>query len=285
MASLSVAEAIDKIREYVADQKTIVVNAVDELAASVLSDSAASWGTYLYSSTATGRVGEVFATQHMPLVSGAIVKLNAGRWNYSYGGEYTYPYSALTGSPRTFKISYYNGLFIIPSGAQPIASGERVRLTYSWEESQEYVYSDTVLMRYIPDGYSYVSERYSPTYSVAGYGDTLTFTPLPSGVEAFLLCLATSYLIRKSIFEKEISEAIAVKDGDTSFDTTKKLAHRGKGLEDVRKDIDAIASDLAIGDLDGAGVRIDVYSTKDWNPDAIGGDQEILWSRWGGVGA
>jgi hypothetical protein len=289
LASFEVADIVDQVRAYIADQKTLEINAVDEVPATVLDDTPANWGINLYEATSTGSDFEVFATQNMPLVSGSTVKLKGGRWNYSLGGDYVYPYIPLTGSPRQFQISYYTGLFIIPSGAQRIASGAKVTLTYSWEESQEYRYSDEEVQKWIPEGYSYIKEKYPTPYTVSGRGKIMNFVPLPSGMDATLLSFATSYVMRRALYEQELSEAISVRDGDTAFDTTKKLAHRGKSLEAVKEDLDNIIDDLVIGDLNSAGIRIDTYSTKDWYPNTgIGSEQEIThiegetgYSSWG----
>lgn len=276
MASFTVDDIVDQVRAYIADQKTLAVNVVDEAPELVLDDDPSNWGQYLYVDTATGKQGEVFATKHMPLISGCDVKLKGGRWNYEYGGEYVWPYAALTGSPRQFKISYYTGLFIVPSGATTIASGAKVSLTYSWEESQEYRYSDTEVKKWIPEGYSYIKEKYETSIVLSGRGATLSVSTITNDLEATLLSFATSYFMRRSLFEEEMSQAISVKDGDVAFDTTKKLAHRGRSLDAVKKDLDQIIDDIVVGNLIGAGQRIDTYSTKDWYPTTgIGYDQEI----------
>jgi hypothetical protein len=71
--------------------------------------------------------------------------------------------------------------------------------------------------------------------------------------------------MRRRLQEEGIQDGIFIKDGDTAFDTTKTLVHRGKQLDQVKTDIDAIIMDIKMGELSVAGYRIDSYSTQDSN--------------------
>jgi hypothetical protein len=180
-----------------------------------------------------------------------------------------------TGQGRVFQKDYYRGVIIIPSGATPIVSGEKVKMTYSWWEDREYRFTDTEVKTWVPDGDSYIREKVALPYNLTGTGDGLAFSVVPSGIYFSMLALSTSYFIRRRLEEEGFQDGIFVRDGDTAFDTTKTLVHRGRTLKEVKSDLDSIIMDVKMADLLTAGIKLDTYSTRDraW-PGGVGSDQE-----------
>ena len=270
---MSIDELVEQIRQHINDYKFTPAPVVNELPGEGKDEPHPLDGNNQWNSFSTGVVHEEFLSKNMPLVSGAKALLRGGRWAYVFGGEWPDNYSHGNHSGKEFLIDYYQGLFLIPSGATPIPSGEKVLLSYSWWEDREYRFSDNEVNNWMIDGDSYLRERLSLPYNITGRGAGLTFDTVPSGVHFSLLALTTSYFLRRRLQEEGIQDGIFIKDGDTSFDTTKTLVHRGKQLTDVKKDIDAIIMDLRMGELATAGQRIDSYSTRDPN-DASAYDME-----------
>jgi len=267
---LSIDDLVEQIRFHINDYKFAPAPVVDEIPGEGKAAPHASanyWNNY-----ATGVQHEEFLTKNMPLVSGSKALLKGGRWTYDFAGQFPDNYGSHSG--REFLIDYYRGIFLVPSGATPIVSGEKVKLTYSFWEDQEYRFSDNEVKSWLVDGDSYLRERITLPYTITGRGAGITFDVVPSGVLFSLLALTTSYFMRRRLQEEGIQDGIFIKDGDTSFDTTKTLVHRGRQLSDVKKDIDAIIMDVKMGELANAGYRIDTYSTRDPN-DASSYDMEI----------
>jgi hypothetical protein len=268
---VTVNDIVEVIRFQIADYKQRQINAVDEVPAVV-----SSWGKL-----GSGSGYEEFLTANMPLVSGCDAQLKSSRWLYSKGGQFPNDYD-VGGDERVFYLDYNRGVFVVPSGASPTISGEKVTLTYSWLQNQEYTHTDTEIKKWIPVGDSYLRKKVPLSYTIDGSGDNLVFSVVPSGLSAHLLALATSYFIRKKKEEEEIDYGVFIKDRDITIDSVKKLAHRGKSLEQVKEDLESIVDDVLNGELESAGHRIDTYSTRDVNyPLGIGSDQEYLYYEGG----
>lgn len=258
---MTIAELVDQVRLHINDTKLIAVQVVNELPGEGKNTPHASinkWNAF-----STGVNHEEFLTRQMPLVSGTKALLRGGRWAYDFAGQFPDNYTQLSG--KKFLIDYYRGVFIVASGATPIPSGEKVQLTYSHWEDREFRFSDDEVKSWVTDGDSYLRERIELPYQISGRGSTLAFSTVPSGIHFSLLALTTSYFMRRRLQEEGIQDGIFIRDGDTAFDTTKTLVHRGKQLDQVKGDIDAIIMDVKMGELSTAGFRIDSYSTKDYN--------------------
>lgn len=269
---MDINDLVKQIRFHVNDYTVLSSNIVDELPATGKlnpHDSINYWN-----SAATGIDYEEFLTKGMPLVSGNKMLIRGGRWAYTDKGEWPGD-TDYTGEGRVFLKDYARGMIIVPSGATPIVSGEKVKMTYSWWEDQEYRFSDTEIKTWIPDGDSYIREKVALPYKLESTGNNLAFSVFPSGLYFSLLALSTSYFIRRRLEEEGFQDGIFVKDGDTAFDTTKTLVHRGKTLKEVKGDIDSIIMDVKMADLITAGIKLDTYSTRDRNwPGGVGSDQE-----------
>ena len=256
---------VEAIRSYINDYKMKASAVVDESPGEGKDAPFASvnkWNTF-----ATGIDHEEFLTQNMPLVSGGKARLKGGRWAYDFAGEFPDDYVGFGHTDKKeFLIDYYRGVFVVPSGAVPVVSGEKVLLSYSWWEDIEYRFSDNETRNWIVEGDSYLRKRLALPYTIEGRGSGLTFDPLvPSGVYFSLLALTTSYFMRRRLQEEGLQDGIFIRDGDTAFDTTKTLVHRGRQLDQVKRDIDAIVVNIQLEELDAAGIRIDSYSTRDPN--------------------
>lgn len=268
------ANLIEQVRFQINDQTSIQINAVEEKPSTGKLTPQASADFWL--ETATGTDGEEFISQHMPLISGSTGVLRGGRWSYRHLGQFPNDYDAST--TREFLIDYNKGAFVIPSGAPALTSGDKVKLSYSWSQEQEYRFPDTELDKWVTVGDHYIRDKLALSYTISGYGPNLTMHPVPSGVEFSLLVLSTSYFLRRRLEEEQLQDGIFVKEGETAFDTTKTLVHRGRSLKQVKDDLDDIIKDVILKDLESAGQKIDIYSTKDndW-PGGIGSDQELLF--------
>jgi hypothetical protein len=272
---LTVEAIIEDIRFQINDYKTVQANVVGETPAT--GKAAPQDTTYHWLETATGKNHEEFLTKNMPVTSGCSVVLRTGRWQYSFGG--TFPDDYADNGTREFFMDWNRGIFIIPSGAIPTISGDKVKLSYSWDEEQEYRFPDLEVKKWIPVGDSYMRQKITLPYSIEGRGNTLSLDPVPSGIYSAVLTLATSYFMRKRLEEEGLQDGIFVRDGDIAFDTTKTLVHRGKSLKEVKLDLNSIIDDIQMGDLGSAGTKIDIYSTRDWGyPTGIGSDQEIYYA-------
>jgi hypothetical protein len=259
---LSIDELIEQIRAHINDYQFVPSPIVDELpgeAKDTPHGAANQWNSF-----STGLDHEEFLTRNMPLVSGAKTVLRGGRWAYDFVGQYPDNYTGAH-SGKQFLVDYYRGLFMIPSGATPVPSGEKMALSYSWWEDREYRFSDNEVRNWVTDGDSFLRQRITLPYTITGRGAGLSFDTVPSGIYFSLLALTTSYFMRRRLQEEGIQDGIFIKDGDTAFDTTKTLVHRGKQLDQVKTDIDAIIMDIKMGELSVAGYRIDSYSTQDSN--------------------
>jgi hypothetical protein len=282
---VSVDNLVDQIRQHIADYKYVPTAIVDELPGE--GKNAPHATVNLWNTFATGTPHEEFLTKNMPLVSGGKVVLKGGRWSYDFAGQYPDDYQDVAGhsGKREFLVDYYRGILIVPSGATPVVSGEKVLMNYSWWEDREYRFSDSETKNWVLDGDTYLRERITLPYTIEGRGDALSFSPLvPSGIWFSLLALSTSYFMRRRLQEEGIQDGIFVKDGDTSFDTTKTLVHRGRQLDQVKKDLESIIMDIKMGELAGAGIKIDTYSTKDWAlPSAYDMETNVpQWPLFGG---
>ena len=262
---MSIDDLVNQIRAHINDYKFAPTAVVDEVPGEGKNSPHVSYNKW--NSFSTGVNHEAFLTKHMPLVSGGKVVLKGGRWTYDNGGEYpnSYAGSSAYTNKKIFLIDYYRGMFIVPSGATPVPSGEKVLLTYPWWEDKEYRFSDDEVRSWIADGDSYIRQRISVPWTILGLGAGLSLDPVPSGIYFSLLALSTSYFMRRRLQEEGVQDGIFIKDGDTTFDTTRTLVHRGRQLEEVKKDIDAILLDIKMGELASAGARIDSYSTYDYN--------------------
>lgn len=257
------SDLISQVRNHLADYTVLQVNVSEEIPVASKPQSLPHVSYNYWNQSATGKNYEEFLTKKTPLVSGSKVMLKGGRWNYDYKGEWpgTGSYTAYSSTGRSFLIDYYRGIFTIPSGAIPIASGDKVLLTYSYWEDQEYTFSDNEIISWTLDGDKFLRGKVSLPWVISGNGQWITMTPFPSGGWLSLLALSTSYFMRLRLQEEGVRDGIYIKTGTTAFDTTKTLAHRGKSLEQVKKDLDDIVTSVLMGDLSSAGARIDTYST------------------------
>jgi hypothetical protein len=271
----TLADLVEQVRFHINDYSSVQVNAVEEAPATgrlLPLDSTNYWNE-----TATGKDYEEFLTQRMPLSSGSTALFRGARWNYTSAGQFPNDYAE--SGKREFFVDYNRGLFVIPSGAPPVDSGGKIKLSYSWLEEQEYRFPDTEIKKWIVEGDSYVQKRLTMGYDLTGRGDNLSITPMASGHEFFILALATSYFMRRRLEEEGLQDGIFVKDGDVAFDTTKTLSHRGKSLQQVKSDLDEIVGNIMRKNFLAAGAKIDIYSTRDVAyPDGIGSDQETLFA-------
>ena len=258
--SLTLGDLVSEIRAQIADARIVEIQAVDEAAAnSKLNplDVNNYWGA-----TSTGKNYEEFLTKNVPLVSGCEVNLKGSRWDYVSSGNWGRTGNTFN-NQRVFFIDYNNGMFVLPSGAIPIASGETVKLTYSWYENQEYEFTDNDLKSWVLDGDMFLRNRLEPPYVLGGRGETLSLTPVPSGIWFNLLALSTSYAIRRRKQEVALDEAIVVREGTTYLDLSKSLPHRGKNIEEVKNDLEGVIKYIQLGELSSAGVRLNLYNSKE----------------------
>jgi len=257
---LQLEDILELIRYNINDYKRSLTPIVDEVPVAAKASPHASvdyWNEF-----PTGKNYEEFLSKNMPMVSGCDVRLKGGRWFYEFAGEF--PGSTdYGGFGRVFLVDYNRATFIVPSGATPIVSGEKVLLTYSYFEDKEYRFSDAELKGWVGIADGYVREKVSLPYTLTGYGSNISFSTVPSGHFAGLLVMATTYFVRQRLQEEGLQDGIFVKDGDVAFDTSKSLNARVKSLADFKKDLDATLTDIKLGDLVSAGTRIDTYSSMD----------------------
>lgn len=267
-------DIISEIRFHVVDQKTQISNIVDETPATGKESPFLTINTW--NATATGRDGEEFLTKNMPLISGCSLSFRGGRWNYDYAGQFSHPYDSSTYSgKKQFLIDFYRAMFVVPSGATPVPSGDKVLLTYSWTESNEYRFSDDEIKVMITAGDSYLRERLTLPYQIYGRDTDLSLVPVPSGVWFSLLALASSYFLRSRLQEERIQDGIIIRQGQTAFNTTATLPHGGRSLEMVKNDLNSIIKSVKMGELAEAGYKIDIYSTYQSDPTTgIGSSQD-----------
>lgn len=273
----TINDIIEQIRFHLVDYSVVQSNVTDEKPVASKPQSLPHAAYNFWNSSSTGKNYEEFLTAKVPMVSGSKVLLKGGRWKYDYVGEYpgTGADTAYSSTGRKFLIDYYRGIFVIPSGCIPIASGDKVLLTYSFWEDQEYRFNDIEIKSWMLDGDSYLRRRISLPWVISGRGSSLYLDPMPSGLWMSVLALSTSYLMRARLQEEAVQDGIYVKTGSTVLDTTKTLAHRGKSLEQVRKDLEFVIDSINTVDIISAGIRIDTYSTLDHSYGAgIGAYQE-----------
>lgn len=261
----TINDLIDEIRNQIVDYTVIQTNVTDESPIGSKPQGSPHAATNYWNTFPTGVNSEEFLSKKTPIISGCKVKLKGGRWNYDFAGEFPQNYggSAAHTGKRQFLVDYYRSLFLVPSGAIPIASGDRVLLTYSYWEDQDYRFSDIEIKSWILDGDTYLRDRVTLPYTISGRGSTLSFDITPSGMWLSLLGLSTSYLMRQRLQEEAVQDGIFIKTGSTTLDTTKTLAHRGKSLDQVRKDLEGIIDTIRMGNISEAVYRIDIYSDLD----------------------
>lgn len=261
----TINDIIDEVRNLIVDYTILQTNITDESPVSSKPTGAPHVSYNYWNTFSTGRSGEEFLSKKAPMVSGCKVRLKGGRWSYDLAGEFPQNYGGASAhnGKREFLVDYYRSLFLVPSGAVPIASGDRVLLTYSYWEDQDYRFSDTEIKSWLLDGDTYLRDRVILPWEISGRGSSIAFTVTPSGGWLSLLALSTSYLMRQRLQEEAVQDGIFIKTGSTTLDTSKTLAHRGKSLDQVKKDLDGIIDVIKMGDLVSAGARIDLYSTQD----------------------
>jgi len=122
-------------------------------------------------------------------------------------------------------------------------------------------FDTTELEYYAQDALPYIETDYPDfsTYTVViGSG----ISPAPTRLHASLISLKGAYLALQAVMQESLADAILVRAGIISLDTTGALRQRGFELDRLEKQYQALVDKLAIdyGNTSGSsGHRVDVY--------------------------
>lgn len=230
------------VRYRISDLKTIVTNVVQEDVGS-----------------SSGSVPETFYTTNLPIASGFDTKLRAGRWLYSAVAN-----EAASNGVRGYVFNTTSGSFLIPSVATPATSGDRIKLTYSWEEEQPYQFRDSEIYLYLGDAITVINSQYydfGHSFSTDGTNYFISPTIGASDVSAYIYSMYGSYMIKKQLESEGFGDRIYVRDLNITIDTSKGLNELAKSSKELYANVMEVLDICRINGQTEAFAAIDTYST------------------------
>jgi len=235
----NINQIVSGLRKSISDTKQGYINVVDEPIA-----------------IASGVNPELFYTLNMPVLSGNTVDLKIGRWQYT---EYSTE-TACSGF-RGYTFSQISGGFLIPTGGIEATSGDTVYATYTYTKNKSYEYQDSELFEYVRDGLEFVQSYRGFGLIGAGVGTGYSISPTPTNLQAFLITLASKYVIQKDREQLGLIDGIMIREADLTIDTTRSAKARLDSSENIRKVLLDILYKANLDDTAAAGEIIDTYST------------------------
>lgn len=207
--------------------------------------------------TANGNSNEVFYTTNMPVASGFETYLRVGRWFYTKKET-----ELECAGARSYVFHLESGAFRIPAGATLAESGSRVRVGYTWEEEQEYKFSDKELKLYIGDAITAVNSdcNFGYTFISTGNFDVSPMVEFNS-IAAHAYPLYASILIKRQLESEGFGDRIYVKDLNITIDTSKGLGDLSKSTRELESKYSNLINDCRLSDQLSAVQNIDTYST------------------------
>ena len=205
--------------------------------------------------TANGaNLEERFEVDYLPM---------AGYDYFLWVDRYPYEPIATSGHLVTGRRQYIpdipNGRFVISH----CNDSGTVYANYIWGTPRQYKFSDHELKLYMKDSIAEVNNLIDGSdIATTGYGSSLQFSESPTSIQARLIILLSSIYALKALQETMSLNAIYVKDGQTSIDTTKSLGSRKESIRDLESRINALVENqVMIQQLDEV-CRLDTYSTS-----------------------
>jgi len=128
-------------------------------------------------------------------------------------------------------------------------------------------FTEVDLLYYIEDAYARVQVDYpsitSYTFSIGATPAASTITPAPDIVDKVLLSTRAGFNVLHAYGVELIGDAVMIRAGSISLDTSKALRSHGVHLDRLAKDYDDLIDNLNINgktsDTDSAGTRVDNY--------------------------
>ena len=207
--------------------------------------------------TASGTSNEIFYTANMPVASGFDTYLRAGRWFFAKKNT-----ELECNGIRAYVFNLESGAFIVPAGAIVAEAGSRVRVGYTWEEEQEYKFSDKELKLYIGDAITAVNLDCDFGYTFISTGEfNVTPTVEFNTAAAHIYPLYASILLKRQLESEGFGDRIYVKDLNITIDTSKGLGDLSKSTKDLESKYQNFINDCRMSDQLAAVQSIDTYST------------------------
>lgn len=208
---------------------------------------------------ASGADDEVFYTEYLPIISGSDTYMRIGRWLYEEKNSI-----AETSGERGYVFNVESGAFYIPSGAVPGVSGDIVYLSYSWEEEQNYTYTDSELRLYVQDSVTEINNGYYDFgYRTSGVGGSFDVLPEPgiNDIASYVYVKYATYMVKKRQEAEGFDNRIYVRDLNVTIDTAKGLGDLSKSANVLMDEIKDIIQTIQVRGQEAAFARIDTYST------------------------
>lgn len=209
--------------------------------------------------TSFGVIDETFYTTYLPIVSGADTYMRIGRWFYEEKDSI-----AGTFGIRGYTFNVESGAFFVPENAILGTSGDTIYLSYSWEEEQNYTYTDSELKLYIQDAVAEINNGYYDFgYTTSGAGSNFDLSPKPgiNDVASYIYVKYATYSIKKRQEAEGFDNRIYVRDLNVTIDTAKGLGDLSKSADTLMGEIKDIIQTIQVDGQTGAMARIDTYST------------------------
>lgn len=217
---------------------------------------------------AVGIDNEQFQALNPPVISGCTIVFR--------GGKYKYRSLALWGDKvtdaRQFWFDYDTGVAFVPSGCQPVTSGDQVKLSYAWTDEQEYFYSEDEIWFFCKDAAEAVNAigfKHNYVFSGETYV-AATITPNLTGIDGQIMMVQASLLMLEKDQRTHLNSAVVIREADMSFDNTRGVSLRIKTISDLQDKLNEILKTLMTRKQLGQVARVDIYSTKDLDTTMIG---------------
>lgn len=205
--------------------------------------------------TATGAdAEEIFMVDYLPMAG-----YDYFLWVDRYPYEPIMTSGHIAAGRRQYIPDIQTGRFVVPH----CYDAGTVYANYIWGTPRQYKFSDHELKLYMKDSIAEVNNLLDGSaIATTGYGSNLQFSTAPSAIQARLIVLLSSIYALKALQETMSLNAIYVKDGATSIDTTKSLGNRKEAIRDLEKRIDALVINQVMIQQLSEVTRIDTYSTS-----------------------
>lgn len=216
----------------------------------------------------TGVDNGQFQANSPPVISGSTIVFRGGRYRYVPISNY----SDKVADKRQFWFDYSIGVAYVPSGCTPVPSGQQVKLSYSWQDEQEYFYSDDDIWLFSKDAIEAVDAlgfKHNYVFSGGTYA-TSSITPNLVGIDGQIVMVQTALLILEKDQRSHLSSAVVIREADMSFDNTRGVTMRIKTISDLQDKLNEILKTLLTRKQISQVARIDVYSTKDFGLSGMG---------------
>jgi hypothetical protein len=194
--------------------------------------------------------------------------LRGGRWRYNFLED---P-SEHIDDMREFWFDYATGTATVPSGCTPVTSGEKVKMSYTWRDEQEYFYPDDEIWLFVKDAADEVDAMgisHGCVLSGDGYEDAVITGSLV-GTDGLVVMLQAALTILEKDQRQHLTSAVVIREADMSYDNTRGVTLRISTIAELRNKIREMLKGALIADQHGGMGRIDVYSTRDFGTTMIG---------------